>query len=215
MESGFHRGNQDAVCHTQRQHRPRCVYSQDLGPRRQSARCLDQLQLAAGDQIAQAGALDRAAVRIVARLGAGRRQAKRERTHDQQEREAMMLRRAPRHRIQYARTRTRTHTHASQRTAESAARLKRSRDNAHRCRAASSPWRRWTNSACPATERVTIIPPRSDVTPRRCRVQNKLPRLHPRKRYDLRTMMTPTAGRLQLRAQRHLATRPKWWPTRL
>jgi len=85
------------------------VYSQDLGPRRQSTRCLDQLQLAAGDQVAQAGALDRAAVRVVARFSVGRRHAQGERTRDQQEREPTMLRRAPRHRIQYARTRTRTH----------------------------------------------------------------------------------------------------------
>lgn len=101
---------------TQRQHRSwrhhpvagsHSVYSQDLGPRRQSARCLDQLQLAAGDQVAQAGALDRAAVRVVARFGAGRQHAQGERTRDQQERE--VLRPAPRHRIQYARTRTRTH----------------------------------------------------------------------------------------------------------
>jgi len=39
------------------------------------------------------------------------------------------------------------------------------------------------------------------------------PSASPSERYDLRTMMTPTTERLQLRAKRHLATRAKWWPT--
>lgn len=47
------------------------IYSQDLRPRWQSAGRLDQLQLAAGDQVAEAGALDRAAVRLVVRQSRG------------------------------------------------------------------------------------------------------------------------------------------------
>lgn len=109
-----------------------------------------------------------------------------------------MLLRAPRHRAQYARTRiTRTHT-----TVYPESDSRRSCDNAHRCRAASSPWRRRTNSASPATERVTITPPRSRCI--RVVVNSKqTPRLHPQKRSDLRTMMTPTerpGKRLQFHA---------------
>lgn len=192
--------------------------SQGLGPRWQSAGCLDQLQLAAGDQVAEARAFDRTTVCIVAGLDIGRRHAQRERAREYQEergapspsRKAMMLLRAPRHRAQHAHAQARVaHARTPPRTRESAARLTRPRDYVHRCCAASSssPWRRRTNSTCPAAGRVTITPPRSDV-PASLSIQNKLPRLHPQKHYDLRTMMTPT-GRLQLhaRTRRHLVNR--------
>lgn len=119
------------------------VYSQDLRPRWQSIRCLDQLQIAAGNQIAKTGTLDRAMIRLVinrhqsSQFGGARVGNQREEADGQEDRAASPPLgetatprhcRAPRHRV-----------HAQTECLNPAWINRSPRDAAHpRCRAAPS-----------------------------------------------------------------------------
>lgn len=178
------------------------VYSQDLRPRWQSIRCLDQLQIAAGNQIAETGTLDRAMIRLVvyrhqsSQFGGARVGNQREEADGQEDRAAsppLGETATPRHR------RARHRVPRTERECLNPAGINRSpRDAAHPrcCAAPSSRIPEAATTTTPTGERIAMMTKKrrpSTYAYIRSR-QNKLC-LFSQKRNDPRTMMTPTGPR--------------------